>query len=463
MAIADRTKALPTRTGGVSIDSESMSRARRYAALGRRKRLAVAALTSAAVFVSSLSGCDSRDDGMGDTPAGFSEEGLQRVHDTMAGYVERGAMPGLVTLLSRRGDVHVDPIGLSSVGGAPMRRDSIFRIASMSKPITAAAAMMLVEEGKLDLDEPVDRLLPELANRQVLRRLDGPLDDTAPAERSITVRDLLAFTMGFGIIFPFDTYPIQKAVSALHLGYGPPEPRLVPEPNEWMRRFATLPLMFQPGERWTYNTGSDVLGVLVARASGKPFDAFLRERIFEPLGMKDTDFSVPAAKLDRFTASYFPNPATGALDLFDGIQDSAWGMPPAFPSGAGGLVSTVDDFLIFARMMLNKGQHGGAQILSARSIEAMTTDQVTPSQKVEGDFFPQFWATRGWGFGVEIITQPDEVSALPGRYGWFGGLGTYWFSDPRKEFVGMLLTQRSYDESGPADDFWKTVYQAMKD
>jgi len=136
-------------------------------------------------------------------------------------------------------------------------------------------------------------------------------------------------------------------------------------------------------------------------------------RIFEPLGMKDTDFSVPSAKLGRFTASYFPNPETGALDLFDGIQDSAWGLRPAFPSGAGGLVSTVDDFLIFARMMLNKGKYGGVQILSARSVEAMTIDQVTPSQKVEGDFFPQFWATRGWGFGVAIVTQPTRCPRCP--------------------------------------------------
>jgi CubicO group peptidase (beta-lactamase class C family) len=154
--------------------------------------------------------------------------------------------------------------------------------------------------------------------------------------------------------------------------------------------------MFQPGSRWVYNTGYDVLGVLIARVSGRSFPAFLRERIFEPLGMKDTDFSVPAAKLDRFTASYFVNPATGALEPVDGIQDSAWAEAPAFPSGAGGLVSTVDDYMLFARMMLNQGQHAGNPIISAEAVATMTTDQLLPAQKVE-DFLPGFWTTHDGG------------------------------------------------------------------
>jgi CubicO group peptidase (beta-lactamase class C family) len=425
--------------------------------------LAIPLLAGVTACVGVLSGCGSRDKGGGDTRSAFTSEGLKNVHAMMAGYVDRGALPGLVTLLSRRGETHVDPIGRASIGGESMRRDTIFRIASMTKPITAVATMILVEEGKLRLDESVERLLPELANRQVLQRLDGPLDETVAAEGPITVRDLLTFTMGFGIVFPIDAYPVQKAAMALHLDYGPPEPRLMPEPDEWMRRFATLPLMFQPGERWAYNTGADLLGVLIARASGKPFDAFLRERIFEPLGMKDTDFSVPPAKLGRFTATYWASPETGNLDLYDSIEDSAWATPPAFPSGAAGLVSTVDDYLIFARMLLEKGKHNGVQILSPSSVEAMTTDQITPSQKVGGDFFPEFWSARGWGFGVAIVTQPDEVSQVPGRYGWDGGFGTYWFSDPGKDFVGMLLTQRVLDESSPSKDFWKTAYQAMRD
>ena len=250
---------------------------------------------------------------------GLSRARLAGMHDVMAGYVGRGEVPGLVTLVSRRGEVHVDAIGMKALGGSePMRRDTIFRIASLTKPITAAAAMILVEECRLRLDEPVDRLLPELADRKVLKRIDGPLDDTVPAKRPITVRDLLTFRMGFGIIMePPDTYPIQRAVSELLLGQGMPNPSTPPAPDEWIRRLGTLPLLHQPGEKWMYHTGSDVLGVLIARASGQPLETFLRERIFGPLGMKDTGFSVPAAKIDRLATSYWVNPETAKFELYD--------------------------------------------------------------------------------------------------------------------------------------------------
>ncbi len=197
-----------------------------------------------------------------------------------------------------------------------MRRDTIFRISSMTKPITAAAAMILVEECALRLDEPVDRLLPELADRRVLKRLDGPLDETVPANRPITVRDLLTFRLGFGLIMATpDACPILKAAIDQGDRRRARRSRLaMPAPDEWLRRLGTLPLMYQPGERWLYSTGSDVLGVLIARAAGQPFDAFLRERIFAPLGMKDTGFSVPAAELDRLATGYWTNPQTGTLD-----------------------------------------------------------------------------------------------------------------------------------------------------
>lgn len=209
-------------------------------------------------------------------------------------------------------------IGQAAVGGPPLQRDSIFRIASLTKPITAAAAMILIDDGKLGLDEPIERCLPELANRRVLRRLDGPLDDTVPATRSITVRDLLTFTMGMGIAFaaPGST-PIQRAIDDLQLGQGVPRPQAPPPPDEWLRRLGTLPLMHQPGEQWMYNTGCDVLGALIARASGRPFDSFLRERMLEPLGMIDTAFSVPADQRHRLVTSYLVDPRSGALQPFD--------------------------------------------------------------------------------------------------------------------------------------------------
>ncbi len=259
---------------------------------------------------------------------GLSKARLARMHDVMAGYVERGEMPGIVTLISRRGEVHVDAIGMKAVGrNDPMRRDTIFRIASMTKPITAAAAMILVEECKLRLDEPVDRLLPELAGRKVLKRIDGPLDDTVPAKRAITLRDLLTFRMGFGVMMaPPDTYPIQKAMAEAGIIIGPKSDS-PHAPDKWIKHFGSLPLMHQPGEKWMYHSGSDVLGVLIARASGKPLETFFHERIFEPLGMKDTAFSVPAAKLDRLAASYQLNPKTGALEVYDDVEGSQWARP----------------------------------------------------------------------------------------------------------------------------------------
>ncbi len=399
---------------------------------------------------------------------GWSRLRLARMHEVMAGHVERGDMPGLVTLVSRGGDVHVDAIGMQEVGGgAPMRRDTIFRITSMTKPITAAAAMILVEECKLRLDEPVDRLLPELANRKVLQRLDGPLNETVPAKRPITVRDVLTFRLGFGCIMAPGTTPIKQAVHDLRvLTLGPPTPPTPHAPNEWLRRFATLPLMHQPGERWMYNTGSHVLSILIARAAGQPLETFLRERIFTPLGMKDTAFSVPAAKLGRFAACYQFHAPTGVLERFDGVHDSQWNRLPVFPDGGAGLVSTVDDYLAFAQMLLNQGRYGNQRILSRLSVEAMTTDQLTPEQKAASPFAPGFWDSRGWGFGLSVVTKRDNLFAVPGRFGWDGGYGTSCYADPNEDLIGILMTQRLWTSPSPPEvclDFWTSAYQSIDD
>ena len=399
---------------------------------------------------------------------GFSQSRLGRLRDRMAGYVERGEVPGIVTLVSRRGEVHVDAVGAMAVGGRPMQRDTIFRIASLTKPVTAAAAMILVEECTLRLDDPVDRWLPELARRQVLRRrLDGELDDVVPAARPITVRDLLTFRLGFGVLMaPPDTHPIQRAMTRLVLGQGPPRPAMPPAPDEWIRRFATLPLMHQPGEKWMYHTGSDVLGVLVARASGQLLPAFLRERIFELLGMNDTGFSVPATGIGRLATSYWTDPETGALALYDEAEGGQWSRPPAFPSGGGGLVSTIDDFLAFGRMMLGKGKLGSRRILSRPSVETMTTDQLTSEQKSISGLVPGYFDSHGWGFGVSVVTRREDPAAPVGRFGWDGGLGTSWYADPSEDLVGILMTQRAWTSPNPPDvcrDFWTTVYHAIDD
>ena len=400
---------------------------------------------------------------MSKSTGGLSQARLGRMHAVMAGYVERGDLPGLVTLVSRRGEVQVDVIGMQALGGRqPMQRDTIFRITSMTKPIAATAAMILVEDCKLRLDEPVDRLLPELADRTVLKRLDAPIADTLPALRPITVRDLLTMRMGFGFILEETAdCPILAAASERQIVMGPPQPALPLAPDEWLRQFATLPLMHQPGEQWMYDKAFSVLGVLIARAAEQPLETFLRERIFAPLGMPDTGFSVPAANLHRLPPCYWTNFETGAFEVYDEVQDSAWSRPPAFPDAAGGLVSTVDDYLAFGQMLLDKGQHRRERILARPSVEAMTTDQLLPSQRASaGPFLDE---NRGWGLGVSVITRRDNVAAVPGRFGWEGGFGTAWFSDPKEQLVAILMSQRLPPAANLYSDFWTLVYQAIDD
>jgi CubicO group peptidase (beta-lactamase class C family) len=444
--------------------------------LGRRtllKTVAAAALVAPATAVAQ-SPAATRVSGSNDTgrreqamsTGGLSKARLGRMRDVMFAHVARGQVPGLVALISRRGETHVDAIGMTAAGGRdPMRRDTIFRIASMTKPVTAAAAMILVEEGKLRLDEPVDRWLPELADRKVLRSLDSPLHDTVPAKRAITLRDLLTFRLGLGAVMaPPDQYPIQQAMAEAGVALGPHLAAV--DPDELMKRFGSLPLIHQPGEKWMYHSGSDILGVLIARVTGQTLEAFLRERIFVPLGMKDTAFSVPEAKLDRLATCYQTDAGTGGLALFDEARGGKFARPPVFESAGGGLVSTVDDYLAFSRMMLNTGKHGNERILSRLSVELMTTDQITAEQKAASPFFPGFWDSRGWGFGLSIITRRDDVAAVPGRFGWDGGYGTSGYSDPKEDMVAILMTQRVWDAAGTPTlylDFWTQAYQAIDD
>ena len=398
---------------------------------------------------------------------GLSAARLERLNEVMAGHVERGVTPGLVTVVSRRGETHIEAIGTKAADGTePMRRDTIFRIASVTKPIVAAVAMILVEETVLRLDDPVDPLLPELADRLVLRSLDSPLDDAVPATRPITLRDLLTFRLGYGLVFaPPGTYPIQQAMDESgvfpDINAGGIMPNL--PPDEFMEGYGRLLLLHQPGEQYFYNSGSDILGVLISRATGMSLGAFLQERLFVLLGMKDTGFSVPADKLDRLATSYFTNPETGTLEVFDGVEDSRWATPPVFESAGGGLVSTADDLLAFGEMMLNYGKYGNERILTRPSIELMTTDQITPEQKAASPFFPASWENRGWGFGLAIVTRRDDL-ATPGRYGWWGGYGTSWEVDPVEELIGILLTQ-SVDIlfTGGLQDFWTLTYAAIDD
>jgi CubicO group peptidase (beta-lactamase class C family) len=387
----------------------------------------------------------------------ISKAGLDRLHGVMAGYVERGDLPGLVLLVSHGEQIHAEAIGRLAFDGSPMKRDSIFRITSMTKPVTAAAAMILVEEGKISLDDPVDRWLPELANRKVLLTIDALIHQTVPARRAITLRDLLTFHCGYGIIpvFP-ERFPIQRAYAEAGLAPGPVFPSF--PPDELIKRYGSLPLAFQPGESWLYNGGSEILSVLIPRVAGATLGEFLRQRIFTPLGMKDTAFYVVADQHYRFATAYMNDSKARLLKVFDPPVTGRFSSPPAFENGAAGLVSTADDFNAFAQMLLNGGTLGDARVLSPESVTLMTTNQIVADEKRESQLF--LGKTRGWGFGLSVFTGLDDPNASPGRFGWDGGYGTSWYSDPKAGLTGILLTQRVMDSPKPPavfSDFWTTL------
>ena len=371
--------------------------------------------------------------------------------------VAEGYAPGMVALVGRGDAAEVEAVGrVAFEQGAPMPRNAIFRIASMTKPITAVATLMLIEDGRLALDEPVDRLLPELAGRRVLRSVDAPVTDTVPANRPITVEDLLTFRMGLGILFGGpEQYPILGPIAERDLaGFGPPRPDYPYGPDEWMRRVGELPLMAQPGDRWLYTAPSNVLGVLIARASGQSFPDFLRTRVFVPLGMADTAFFAPSDKLNRLTAAYWTTPGGRSRN------DGDYSVPPLFPAGDSGLVSTAADIFAFSRFMLRRGLAAdGTRLLSQSRVAAMTRDHLTAGQRAGGS--PILADGYGWGYGVAVVLERSPEGVPAGAYGWNGGLGTSWVMDPGTDTTAILLTQAAFTHPDPPPAhkaFWRAVF-----
>lgn len=389
---------------------------------------------------------------------GLSKDGLAKAEADLKANVAEGQPPGLVAYLARGNEAHVWPLGAMTLSGRPpVPRDAIFRIASMTKPITAVAAMMLVEDGKLKLDEPIDRLAPELADRKVLKRPDGPLDDTVPANRPITLEDVLSFRLGWGIDFNPEA-PFVKAVGDLP-GFGMPNPAAPYTPDSWMQRLGELPLQAQPGERWLYTAGADVLGVLVARAAGRPLEAVFQERIFGPLGMQDTAFHCPPAKAARLITGYMND--GGKLVPFEPYNDMFL-KAPSFPAGDSGLVSTADDFGAFARFMLTGAAPDGRRLIRAETLQAMTANRLTPQQMTDGELI--LGPGRGWGLGLGVQVAASPYGVEPGAYGWDGGFGTSWFNDPARDLTAILLTQRVFDSPDPPPvhkAFWRDAYEAV--
>lgn len=372
--------------------------------------------------------------------------------------ITSGRVPGLVALIARGPDVWTHVAGLRDLDRAtPMTRDTVFAVASIGKPLTAVAALMLVQDGIIELDDPVDPWLPELIARRVLRHPDGPLDDTLPATRAITLRDLLSMRMGLGAILadPAEV-PIAGQMQALDVAPGPT--LFSRDADTYMARLGSLPLVHQPGDGWHYHTGLDVAGILVTRASGMSLEEFLRERVCAPLGMTDTGFSGPA---DRLATQYWPDPDTGALDQWNSASGESFADPPSFESGGGGHVSTVDDFMAFGQFLLAGGMVDGQQLLDAALVDEMLRDQITPAQKAASPWFPaDFWDTHGWGLGVAMRTAPQ---AAKGRFGWWGGFGTSFWCDPATDTVAALFTQRMMtgaDDIALSDAFTTAAFDA---
>jgi CubicO group peptidase (beta-lactamase class C family) len=360
-------------------------------------------------------------------------------------HIAGGGTPGLVALAAQGDDARVVALGaMDDDGKRSMRSDAIFRIASMTKAVTAVAALMLARDGRLALDEPVDRLLPELANRRVLRRPEAALDDTVPANRPITVEDLLTFRCGLGIIFGSPAqYPILAALAERNLmGFGSPDPTVGYGPDEYMRRLGELPLMAQPGEAWLYSAGSNILGVAIERAAGQPLGDFMLARIFEPLGMPDTGFFTAAP--ERLPTLYR---SLGGRQVWDDPTDSAYARPPAFPAGDAGLVSTAADFLAFSRFLLADGRAGDRRLLPEAAVAAMTLDHLTAAQRAGGE--PILTADHGWGYGVAVATARTAEGVPAGAYGWNGGHGTSWIIDPATQTTAILMTQVAFTSPDP--------------
>jgi CubicO group peptidase (beta-lactamase class C family) len=344
-------------------------------------------------------------------------------------HIEAGTVPGAVALRGGR-EPEVVAVGVAAIGGDRMGEDAIMRIQSMTKAITAVAALRLVEAGRIGLDQSIEAWLPELADRRVLTSPSAPMDDTVPARRPITLRHLLTLGSGYGMEFG-DT-PLRKAMAdnGTEAGLDP----VALGADEWLARLAELPLAFQPGEGWRYHHSFAVLGILLARLTGRPLGVHLAEDLYQPLGMPDTAFWVPEEKLDRLPAAY--RHGEGGLAEVEPAGGGFYAGPPAFDVSHAELVSTARDYHRFLRMLVEGGQVDGAPFISDDHLRQMTTDQVPTESKAPDSFYPGFWDGTGWGFGVGV----ESGGAHRRRYGWSGGQGTNFYVDPDGT-VGILLTQ----------------------
>jgi CubicO group peptidase (beta-lactamase class C family) len=375
---------------------------------------------------------------------GLSSEGLRRIdHHLASRYIEPGKIAGALTLVARRGEVAwLSPLGLMDrERRKPMRADTIFRIYSMTKPITSVALMMLHERGIFSLADPVHRYFPAWEGLRVYRYGRHPHFLTEPAGRPMTIRDLLNHTSGLSYHIS-ERSPVDEAYRAVDIG-GPTTTL-----RDMVERLATLPLEFSPGTRWSYSIATDVIGHLVELLSGQRFDDYLRTQIFEPLGMTDTGFTVPADKIERFAANYTRLPGSTDATLMDDPADSPYTRPKIKLSGGGGLVSTAADYLRFCEMLRRGGELDGKRILGPRTIAYMTTNHLPGGGDLAGlatagSFSETRYEGVGFGLGFYVVIDPvrAQIPTSPGEYGWGGMASTAFWVNPADDLVVIFLTQ----------------------
>ena len=387
---------------------------------------------------------------------GFSSQRLGRINTVMQRYVDEKKLAGIVSLVARRGEVvHFEKCGMAEIEtNHAMQLDTLFRIYSMTKPITSTAVLMLLEEGRFRLQDPVSDYIPEFKEMKVLDNAAGSGVTFVNTQRPISIRDLLMHTAGLSYGFDANVY-IDQLYQQKVWANVEKNPDLTLE--EAIKLVASLPLAHQPGTAFRYSMATDVLGYLVQVVSGQPFDEYLKQNIFEPLGMTDTFFSVPPEKVERFSAIYGPDKEAG-LKASEPVAKVRYLKPTRNPSGGGGLVSSTSDYFRFAQMLLNQGELEEVRLLGRKTVEMMVQDHLPPGVDCFGNPY------EGFGLGVSVLRNVAKSQTLGsvGNYGWGGAANTNFWIDPREELIGILMLQYMPSDTYPVvSDFRNLVYQAL--
>ncbi|HNW68848.1 MAG TPA: serine hydrolase domain-containing protein [Bacteroidales bacterium] len=384
---------------------------------------------------------------------GLSSDSLNKMNLFMQKYVAEKKLPGMIAMIGRHNKLaYLEKFGHMSAS-KPMQLNAIFRIASMTKPITSVAIMILYDDGKLDINDPVEKYIPEFKNLQVLSSMNQGGLHLEAVKRPMTISQLLMHTSG--LASGMDDTPIDSMYRAAGLSAG--------TLKDMAAKLSKIPLLYQPGTTWNYGRSFDVLAYIVEVVSGMPFDEFISKRIFKPLKMDDTGFYVPADKLDRVSSVYAPADSGNIQVILDSVVNNV-SAKPTFLSGNGGLLSTANDYMIFCQMLLNKGTYNGVSILKSATVDSLTSDHITNEVMPDDDFFGDLLSGMGFGFGVAVRNRQNASGSNEniGSYWWSGSANTYFLIDPKEDLILILMTQFVPNYYYPVfNEFKTTVYKSI--